>query len=369
MKTLKLVLVLLVSGAFANQALAVTLSQQDRQAAFAQAYADFEQAQQQQLANHQLEKLAQQAYRASADYFGDQHLNTANLKISYLNLVPLSTLTNEDSQRLADQVLEAYRANYDKQAVELMDALQAVLSTRSIYSELKPVKKLYSEVIDLADRHMDAQPEAMTMAKVEAGAHLLRVGSRDSRDLLDYAEEASKRLGPSHEITLLAQFQAGRYQEAAGDASGAEQRFRAVAAVPLADLSERLAIPKYMSHARLVVLLEAQGKSAEATEHCIAVAHMGYGVTDEQDPTPLFRVSPKYPILLAGRGVTGKVIAEYDISETGTVDNVRIIEADHKAFGDSSAEAIKQWRFAPRIDSGAPVKSTGHKVQMDFALD
>jgi TonB family protein len=281
----------------------------------------------------------------------------------------LSTLTNEQSQRLADQVLAAYRGHYDDPAVELMEALQAVLSTRSFSSELKPVKKLYSEVINLANRHIDAQPEAMMSAKIEAGTHLLRVGSRDSRDLLAYADEASKRLGASHEITMLAQFHAGRYQEAAGDYDGAEQRFRTVATVPLANLSDRLAVPKYMSHARLVVLLEQQGKSTEANEHCIAVAQMGYGVTDDHDPTPLFRVNPKYPLLLASRGVTGKVIAEYDISEVGMVENVRIIEAAPKAFGGSSTEAIKQWRFAPRIENGVPVKSTGHQVQLDFTLN
>lgn len=331
---------------------------------FEQDYTAYQQALDANLSNRELAPLAEQAYLSGIEYFGAEDINTAILKINYLTLLNKDDVHSERSQKLAEEILAVSRKEYGQNAPELVDALLVALSTHN----LEATKDYYEELVKIADANIEQQPEHMLRAKIEAAAHLLRIGSPVSRDLLRFAETAEERFGAEHELALLANFHAGRYLEAKRDEDAAIHRFKKVAAADESTLPPALVTAKYMSHARLVHFLEQQGKSDEATTHCLAISKMGYGIQDEREPTPLYRVNPRYPRLLVERRVEGSIKATYDINEYGFVENVQVIESSNSGFTKTGKEAIEKWRFAPRIVDGKPVMSEGRSVKLVFEM-
>jgi bla regulator protein BlaR1 len=85
----------------------------------------------------------------------------------------------------------------------------------------------------------------------------------------------------------------------------------------------------------------------------------------KNEPAPVMRVEPKYPVQAAEQQIEGYVQAKFDISAQGKVSNVRIMRSVPTAtFDKVSITALEQWQYA----------ATGqeHKdmlVQLDFAMD
>ncbi|MCA1930132.1 TonB family protein [Rheinheimera sp.] len=85
----------------------------------------------------------------------------------------------------------------------------------------------------------------------------------------------------------------------------------------------------------------------------------------KQEPAPVTRVEPKYPIQAAEQKIEGYVQAKFDVSAQGKVSNVRIVRSVPTAIFDKvSIAALEQWQYA----------ATGqdHKdmlVQLDFEMD
>jgi len=67
------------------------------------------------------------------------------------------------------------------------------------------------------------------------------------------------------------------------------------------------------------------------------------------------QVDPVYPILAKRAGVEGTVIAEARITQSGTIDSLRIISGN-PLFHHSVLEAVKQWRYEPAIFNGDPIE-------------
>ncbi|RUO56360.1 energy transducer TonB [Pseudidiomarina homiensis] len=336
---------------------------------FQQSYAAFQEALQTDANAVELTQLAEDAYQSGERYFGTDHINTANLKLSYLNVVDAHTLRSRTSQLLAEEVVKIYRSFYDANDPERTVALLVALNTLSSQSDLDTANDYYDEIIAIAETNTAEQPSAMFELRIEAAAHMLRIGSRSSHDLVDLAETASAQFGSQHHLTLLANFHAGRYFEAAQQHDQALEAFTLLAAHDAESLPAALQDAKYMSHARLVALLEQQGRSDEATQHCLAISQMGYGVQDERDPTPLYRVPPEYPRPFAHNGVEGVTTVRYDIDEMGWVRNIEILDSKHKLFSESAIAAMQQWRFAPRLHEGETVVTSDRTTRFIFELD
>ncbi|KFZ30089.1 hypothetical protein IDSA_05735 [Pseudidiomarina salinarum] len=340
------------------------IADEQAKSVFEQDYTAYQQALDANLSDRELAALAEQAYLSGIEYFGADDISTAILKINYLTLLNNDAVRSERSQQLAGEILAVSRKEYGQNAPELIDALLVALSTHN----LEATKDYYEELVTIADAHIEQQPEHMLRAKIEAAAHLLRIGSPVSRDLVRFADTAEERFGAEHELALLANFHAGRYLEARKEQNEAIKRFKKVAAADESKLPSALVTAKYMSHARLVYFLEQQGKSDEATAHCLAIAKMGYGIQDEREPTPLYRVNPRYPRLLVQRRVEGEIKVSYDIDELGFVQNAQVLESSNSGFTKTGLEALEQWRFAPRVVDGEPVATTGRTVKLQFQI-
>ncbi|MDX2456003.1 MAG: energy transducer TonB [Gammaproteobacteria bacterium] len=84
---------------------------------------------------------------------------------------------------------------------------------------------------------------------------------------------------------------------------------------------------------------------------------------------PLSRQPPQYPYKAARRGIEGWVRVAFDVTTTGSVDNVEVIESDPPGEFDKAAiNAVYRWRFKPRIVNGVAVSGKASQV-VEFTLN
>ena len=85
--------------------------------------------------------------------------------------------------------------------------------------------------------------------------------------------------------------------------------------------------------------------------------------------TPVKRVSPVYPVSAAQANQEGFVTLQFDITETGATDNIKVVKSSPAGVFDTSAvKAKEQWQYKPRVQSGKAQRQTGILVQLDFKL-
>jgi len=75
---------------------------------------------------------------------------------------------------------------------------------------------------------------------------------------------------------------------------------------------------------------------------------------------------PSYPPMARTARVEGSVILEADITESGALENVTVIEG-HPMLVDAAIEAVRKWRYAPAKLNGKPTRSSVH-VTVNFKL-
>jgi TonB family protein len=87
------------------------------------------------------------------------------------------------------------------------------------------------------------------------------------------------------------------------------------------------------------------------------------------DIVPIFRQNPSYPERALQNGDEGWVQLEFDVTDRGTVENVRVVAARNDAFDEAAVAALQRWRYVPRFENGLPVRSNGNQTVISFCLD
>jgi protein TonB len=67
------------------------------------------------------------------------------------------------------------------------------------------------------------------------------------------------------------------------------------------------------------------------------------------------KVDPEYPLLARRGHIEGTVVAEALITESGTIDSLRIISGN-PLFYQSVLDAVRQWRYQPTVLNGDPIE-------------
>jgi len=83
----------------------------------------------------------------------------------------------------------------------------------------------------------------------------------------------------------------------------------------------------------------------------------------------LVSVSPRYPPRALARGLEGWVLLELDIGAQGSVEAVRIVEAEPPGVFDRAAtEAASRFKFRPRVVAGEamPVRGVLHRIVFEL---
>lgn len=85
--------------------------------------------------------------------------------------------------------------------------------------------------------------------------------------------------------------------------------------------------------------------------------------------TPVVRIPPVYPAREAERGVEGLCTVHFDLNTNGQPFNVRAGQCDSSGFARASVDAVRRWRYEPRIMEGRAVERQNMTVVLDFNLD
>jgi protein TonB len=86
-----------------------------------------------------------------------------------------------------------------------------------------------------------------------------------------------------------------------------------------------------------------------------------------QPPRLIDRVEPSYPPMAVSAHLQGIVILEAIVNEEGRVTEVKVLRSVNPLLDKEALNAVRQWRYAPVILNGTPVKFV-LSVSLSFSL-
>lgn len=96
---------------------------------------------------------------------------------------------------------------------------------------------------------------------------------------------------------------------------------------------------------------------------------LGVGAGSDRDILPLVRVDPDYPARAKQQGIEGWVELKFTISPVGTVqDPVVTASSPAYIFDRAALQAVRKWRYNPKIENGVAVPRHGVQVRLRFEI-
>jgi TonB family protein len=81
----------------------------------------------------------------------------------------------------------------------------------------------------------------------------------------------------------------------------------------------------------------------------------------------LARANPRYPQEAMLRATEGWVVVEFTVNEAGAVEDARVVDSEPpQVFDEAALDAIRTWKYRPRIEGGVPVPRRGTQVTIRF---
>jgi protein TonB len=116
--------------------------------------------------------------------------------------------------------------------------------------------------------------------------------------------------------------------------------------------------------------LQDESSTIAGTQKATAVADTGTGGTGVA-AAPYFKIKPKYPKAALMSGEEGWVLFSVDVTESGEVENVRVVDGEKKdVFQLEARRAVSKWKYRPFVDTaGTPIKKRDHLVRVEFKLE
>lgn len=100
-----------------------------------------------------------------------------------------------------------------------------------------------------------------------------------------------------------------------------------------------------------------------------AMGSLSQGGAD-RDAVPLVRIEPDYPMQARQRGIEGWVVVEFTITTAGTVKDPAVVASEPGTVFDRAAvNAVRKWKYNPKMQDGKPVERPGVKVRLDFEME
>jgi len=112
-----------------------------------------------------------------------------------------------------------------------------------------------------------------------------------------------------------------------------------------------------------------RGRSASEGMGRAAAEEGSSPVSPDGEAIALVRVEPRYPADAMRRGREGRVLVEFTISPSGSVEAARVVAAEPPGIFDREAiAAVRQWKYEPRIVQGRAVPQPGMRTTISFRL-
>lgn len=85
---------------------------------------------------------------------------------------------------------------------------------------------------------------------------------------------------------------------------------------------------------------------------------------------PYYKIKPKYPQEALESNIEGYVLMKIDISEDGSVENVKVTGGEKVSLFETAAmRAVAKWKYKSFLDEqGNPTKKTDYMVRVDFKI-
>lgn len=97
--------------------------------------------------------------------------------------------------------------------------------------------------------------------------------------------------------------------------------------------------------------------------------HLGGSVSDS-DIVPLVRPLHRYPSRAQARGIQGWVHLRFDVTAEGTTDNIVVVDSDPPdTFDRAAIDAVKKYKYKPRVENGVPVRRPDVEVVLSFEME
>lgn len=176
------------------------------------------------------------------------------------------------------------------------------------------------------------------------------------------ARERAEEAGADSALVAEIDLMLAKIEMESGNISGAIKGYEAL----IDSLEQRAGRDQHETLALAYLLLEY---SHEETKNPAAAAEVRQkrsalrvpaGAKGAGNLAPLFRVTPAYPREALRRGKQGFVEFLVEVNADGTVANLRVLRSDPPGlFDESASQALRKWKFKPRIVDGEPVASAG----------
>ncbi|CCO45737.1 TonB2 [Vibrio nigripulchritudo SOn1] len=93
------------------------------------------------------------------------------------------------------------------------------------------------------------------------------------------------------------------------------------------------------------------------------------GIGQDQQALPLYRVEPRYPPRAQKRRMEGYVVLSFTIDEQGRPEDINLVEVHpNKIFVREAMNALKRWKYQPKLEGGKAVKQLDQRVKIEFKM-
>ena len=317
-------------------------------------------------AHQEILNVAKQVYTLGKIVLDKKDVELAKLAMTYGSRLSHGLTTDKKiAVKVINHALSIFKENYGENSSHLIQPTLALAKSQSFNNKAKQIL-LNKQAVSLAKK----QDNPLLVADT-----LLNIGINYSSLLgvPGYSKRAKSHLKEAVEIyqhenspqVAQASFWLGKYYLA-------HQKYNN--AIINLNLSQKNLTSsaannnfKLATHAFLVNAYSHIGNNEEATKHCIAIGKNRIWDMNSE-PEPLFRIEPKYPVKAARRGKGGSVKMSFIIDKQGFVTDIDILENQgHRDFKKAAKDALKQWRYAPKFESGQAI-STDATVLLSFHI-
>jgi len=134
--------------------------------------------------------------------------------------------------------------------------------------------------------------------------------------------------------------------------------------------SEKLGVIPGADLAALAPSVDFSGLGAGGIGGGPGVGALAVGGGVDRDAVPQVRIQPDYPIQARQKRIEGWVDVQFTVGSDGSVRDPIVLNAEPKAIFDRAAlQAVKGWKYNPKIANGKPVERPNVKVRIRFQLE
>jgi TonB family protein len=313
-------------------------------------------------------------------------LIAANLLLPMALARPTASPQQAEVERLSALVVKLYQERkYDealapaRRAVEVAEkslgpehqlvgmALSNLAAVQTARGEAKETISLYARALSIAEKSFGSESDQLVpVLNSYALTHSALGHFRQAEGLLSRMVRIQEKLrGPGHSDVAQSLVTLARVQMLGYEADRAIASYqRAIAIFEKAPGVPRREVGELLAQCSCAFELKRRGEEASdmrdrAWQLINGVTLDKSGRPEVEGPKALSRVQPHYPPEAKADRTSGKVIVRIETDESGAVTDARVLCGGGSHLNQASIQAALQWRFAPAMKAGRPIKDVG----------